>query len=304
MQTRDLKKLESRIRKTRQKERHCEGLWRRWGYRAVRAFETLYHEMLKDEIAVRAQALSYFTLFSILPLIAGVFLFLNFFSQWGPVKSEFQDLLIKLLQPVPDRYRDALVHFIFEFKDVYLAQIAQKSGTIGVFALGVLVWIMAKVFVNVEDALNRVWASDQKRGWFERFQNFIVCAVVIPVSVVVAISLPGLVGYFGGPTIALWLKQGIPLFVELFGMTFLFRSFPNTRVRWKSAFGGAAFATVLWMIADLLLKIYFRFGTETAYGKAAVLPIVAFLIYIFWTIFLMGAEVSYLLQHRGLSRKR
>jgi len=273
-------------------------------HRVVQPIETLYRKMLKDEVAVRAQALSYFTLFSILPLIAGVFLLLNFFSQWGPVKNEFQDLLIKLLQPVPDRYRDALVHFIFEFKDVYLARIAQKSGTIGVFALGVLVWIMAKVFMNVEDTLNRVWASDQKRGWFERFQSFVVCAVVIPASVIVAISLPGVVGYFGGATIAFWLKQGIPLFVELFGMAFVFRSFPSTRVQWRSAFGGAAVATVLWMIADLLLKIYFRFGTETAYGKAAILPIVAFLIYVFWTIFIVGAEVSYLIQHRGLSQKR
>lgn len=299
LKERKLRNIENQVRKTYQMECESTGM-RRHGYRARRWAEMLYHEVLRDDVAIRAQSLSYFTLFSIMPVMAGLFLMLNFFSQWGPVQNQFQSLLGQILQPIPDDYRETLMSFILEFKDDYLAKITTKSSSIGIFALGVLIWIMAKVFFNVEDMMNRVWLSSEDRPWFERIQNFIVCAVVLPLCMIVAISLPGLLSHFGGGRASFLLEQGLPMLLEFFGMSFLFKYFPNVRVRWKSAFYGAGFSAFLLVFANVFLKIYFKFGTETAYGKAAVLPIVAFFVYVFWMIFILGAEVSFLIQNRSL----
>jgi membrane protein len=299
LKDRQLRNLEVRIRKTHQQEIESQPRWLRCFYRLERWSEMLYHEMVKDDVAIRAQSLSYFTLFSIMPIMAGLFLLLNFYSQWGPVQSQFQDLLIQILQPIPDDYRDTLMDFILDFKDEYLAKLNQKSGTIGVLALGVLLWVMAKVFFNVEDMINRVWATSSDRNWFERIQNFFVCLVVVPFTLIVAISLPKMIVHLGGGQIGVFFGQGLPVLLEFFGMSFLFKYFPNVRVAWRSAFYGAGFSAVLLLIANAFLKIYFKFGTETAYGKAAVLPIVAFFIYVFWIIFILGAEVSFMNQNRS-----
>jgi membrane protein len=300
LKDRKLKHLEVRIRKTHQKELQSQGRWKPVYYRAVRWGEMLYHEVIRDDVAIRAQSLSYFTIFSLMPLMAGIFLLLNFFSQWGPVQNQFQSLLVQILQPIPDDYRDTLMDFILRFKDDYLANLSQKSATIGIFALGVLVWIMAKVFFNVEDTINRIWSSGSNRSWFERIQNFIICAVVVPFCILVAISLPGVISHLSGKEAGFVVEQLLPMLLEFFGMSFLFRYFPNVRVLWRSAFWGAGFSAVLLLIANSVLKIYFRFGTETAYGKAGVLPIIAFFIYVFWMIFILGVEVSYMIQNRSL----
>ena len=56
----------------------------------------LYHEIIRDDVAIRAESLSYFTLFSIMPIVAGLFLLLSAFSQWAPVQNDFQELIQKL----------------------------------------------------------------------------------------------------------------------------------------------------------------------------------------------------------------
>lgn len=53
-------------------------------------------------------------------------------------------------------------------------------------------------------------------------------------------------------------------------------------------------------IAARLLGVYFSLGTETAYGKMGALPITAFFIYVYWLIFVLGAEVSFLVQNRAV----
>ena len=80
----------------------------------------MHFEFLKNDVAIRAQSLSYFTLFSILPLIAGIFLILGFFSQWGPVQKEFEDLMAGLLSSIPGEQRTYLMSYILQFKDQFL----------------------------------------------------------------------------------------------------------------------------------------------------------------------------------------
>lgn len=256
----------------------------------------LYYEFVKNDLTIRAESLSYFTLFSLMPLIAGIFFIFSLFAEWAPVQKEFESLIENFLQAIPDAQRDTLVDFIYSFKDEYLAKLAAQGSIIGIFALGVLVWIAGKVFYNLESLINRIWGVNHDRKVFERVQNFVFCIVIFPIAYIAALSLPRLIETFGQKKLGFILHSALPLIIFFFSLTFILRYFPNTKVMWRSAYVGATVSTACFGISNFFLGFYFKVGTSTAYGKAAILPIFAFFIYVAWLIFILGIEVSLLCQ--------
>jgi membrane protein len=293
---RKLQGLDQRVLKLLSEEKSAKPGFQLYWVRAKTWAFMLGYEAVKNDVAIRAESLSYFTLFSIMPLMAGIFLFLSLFSQWAPVQTEFEGLLAGFLQAIPDDQRDTLMDFILQFKDEYIAKLSHQSGSIGIFALGVLVWIAGKVFFNIESLMNRIWEVRNDRRFLARIQNFVLCIVIFPIAYIAALSLPGIIEHFGQRSLGLFLHQGIPTFIALFSLTFIFRWFPNTRVEWKSAVTGALVSTLGFAISSIVLSFYFHFGTQTAYGKAGILPVFAFFIYVAWLIFILGVEVSLLCQ--------
>ena len=257
----------------------------------------LYHEIIRDDVAIRAESLSYFTLFSIMPIVAGLFLLLSAFSQWAPVQNDFQELIQKFLQPIPDEHRKNLLAFIFEFKDVYLQKITKSGSSLGFFALIVLVVIAGKVFINLEDLMNRIWSTKENRPWGDRIRNLILAMVILPASIFFALSLPGLVEKFAGLNLGIFVEKGLPAILLISTLFFLFKYFPNVAVKPKNAFLGAVLSGFLFAVSNSFLSVYFKFGTQSAYGKAAVIPLVAFFIYVSWFIVMIGAEWSFILQN-------
>jgi membrane protein len=300
LKERNLSTIDARIRALHQKEAQARSPWRKSFWWMNRWANMLQHEFIKDDVAIRAESLSYLSLFSIMPILAGIFLLLTLFSGYEPVQHQFQYYLNNLLAPIPDEHRKDLLAFILDFKEQYLAKITQKSTSIAVFAFGVLIWISGKVFFNMENLMNRIWLVSESRPWLIRIRNLIFSSVIFPVFVLVALSLPHLIRHFYGRPGRLFAANVLPALTLFFGLVVLFRYFPNVKVRWPNALKGAVFSTFLFELSNYFLKYYFHFGTQTAYGKAAVLPIMAFFIYVIWLTFILGAEVSFILQNENL----
>lgn len=259
----------------------------------IRRFaSTLHYEFIKNDVAIRAQSLSYFTLFSILPLVTGIFLILGFFSQWGPVQREFEELLNGLLDSIPADQKRVLLAFMMQFKDQYLENLSQKSGALGAFAVLILFWIGARVFFNLESLMNRIWWVRAERPLLERVKNFVFFMVLMPLAYALVISLPRVLAFLGTHQVSVWLDQGLLGALIFCSLMIILKSFPNTRVSWRSAGIGAAAGTLGFAISNSLLRFYFQLGTQTAYGKAAILPIFAFFIYVSWMIFIFAVEIS------------
>jgi membrane protein len=268
--------------------------------RVLKKIWMLYHEVVRDDVTIRAESLSYFTLFSIMPILAGLFLVVSAFSQWAPVQEDFQSLIQNILAPLPEEHRKNLIQFIFEFKDVYLARLSKSGSSLGIFAVMVLLVIIGKVFLNLEDLMNRIWSVKESRPWSERLRNLILAMVIMPLSIFVALSLPGVINHFVGVKLGLLVEGGVPAILLLGFLYFLFRFFPNESIRHRNALFGALLSGVLFFFSNIFLNFYFRFGTQTAYGKAAVVPIAAFFIYVSWIIIMIGAEWSFVLQNEGI----
>lgn len=260
------------------------------------ALALVHYEWVKNDVTIRAESLSYYTLFSFMPLLAGVFLVLGFFSQWGPIQQEFQDSLGRLFGALPEDQRKTLLQFMVQFKDQYLANLGKKSGSIGIFAIGVLLWIGAKVFFNIESLMNRIWQVREERPLLERVKNFFFTMVLLPLLYAAALSLPRIFEWISGAKIHPLLEQGVFDGLVFFSFAFVLKLFPYTRVSWRAAGAGAGAGTLGFVLAQTLLRAYFRMGMETAYGKAAVLPLFAFFIYVTWLLIILSVEVSFLVE--------
>lgn len=306
VQSRKLNWLKQRIRKLREREIGERSRWKRRGIEAFRWALMLYHEFLRDEVKIRAESLAFLLIFSLLPLIAGGFFIFTLFAQVGMVQDAMQSVLSNFLSTIPDEHRGFVLDYVLHFKDAYLASIRDKSGSIGIFALAVLAWVGIATFDNIDRTLNFIWSSDRARPFGEQVRNFLVISVAAPFVLIATFSVPLILKKI--PATAFLLDQ-IPLLGYLMNSvlapllvvgTFylLYRYVPVRHVRWKSALAGALFSAVLLGLANYGVHYYFKVGTQTAYGKAAVVPLIAFYIYVVWIIVILGAELSYLMQNQ------
>ncbi len=305
VKVKSLRRIEKSVLHYHQLERGAKSPLRRQVYRVRRWVAMLHFEVVKNDVTIRAESLSYYTLFSFMPLIAGVFLILSFFSQWGPIQKEFESLLARVLDAIPPEQKKTLMAFILQFKDQYLENLNHRSGAIGVFALVTLIWVGARVFFNIESLMNGIWAVKEDRAWSDRLKNFFFCMVLLPFFYAATISIPRILEHFTAHRVSLILDQGLFVLIVFFSFSFILKFFPNTKVSWKSAGMGALASTLGFGAANYILRFYFKMGTQTAYGKAAVLPLFAFFIYVSWLIFILSVEVSLLVeQGRRMLRRQ
>ncbi len=305
VQAKKLNTIRHRIRRLRERETANRGNFSRWGFKLLRWSSMLHHEFLFDDVRIRAESMSFLMLFSLMPLIAGIFFLFSIFTQFGMVQDALADGVTRFLMTIPEGHRDFVQQYVLKFKDAYLSGLQQKSGSIGIFALFILGWVGLQLFRNVDKVLNDIWSSDKARPFLEQARNFLVVSIVAPITLIAALSVPiilkrtpaGQVLIDQVPLFA-WIMKTLLTPALAFGtFAFLYRFVPVRRVKWKSALWGATFATVALHLANGAVDIYFRFGTQSAYGKAAAVPVLGFWIYAVWIIVILGAEVSYLVQN-------
>ncbi len=304
-QSQKMKQIRRRVTTIRAREVAAGSFWvrtfsalQRWGW-------MLYHEFLKDDVQIRAQSLAFLMIFSLLPLIAGAFFVFTFFAQFGMVQDALTGMVEQFLGTIPAVHRPFIHEYILRFKDSYLEGIARTSSSVGVFAILILGWVGLQTFNNVDATLNYIWSADQGRPFYEKVRNFIVVAVVAPLVLTAGFSVPLILQRFSVtrffferfPLLSVLLNYVVPSVLVLGTFLMMYRFIPVRRVWWKAAFYGALFSTFTLGLVNLLMRVYFAVGTQSAYGKAAVVPLIGFWIYALWIVVILGAEVSFLVQN-------
>lgn len=305
VQTRRIGRIRESTRKVWEREQRAETPFLKRTLSLGRWALLLYHEYVRDDVRVRAESLSFLMLLSLLPLLAGVFFVFSLFSQIGMVQDALQDLVQRFLSTIPVEHRTFVADYVLHFKDAYLSSLTKKSGTLGIFAFGFLIYVGMSTFQNVDRMLNSIWASERERSTLETLRNFLVTAVAAPMVLIAALSIPQVLrramessGMASGvKTLLTLLNWGLMPVLVFSTFLAMYRLIPVRHVYWKSAAVGAAFTTIGLSVVNSLMGFYFRYGTQSAYGKAAVVPLFAFWVYVVWIVVILGAELSYLMQN-------
>ncbi|MEJ5360381.1 MAG: YihY/virulence factor BrkB family protein [Desulfobacterales bacterium] len=277
-------------------------------YRALRIATTAVEEFFADQAMLRASALTFYSLLSIVPLFAVLFGIAKGFG----LENMLERRLVEQLAG-----QEELLERILAFARNTLEN--ARGGLIA--GVGVLVMFGSAIQVmrQIESALNAMWEVKRPRGLARRFADYLAVLLCAPILFLVA----GSASVFAGNQFALLaarfeilqafgpLVQGairlMPLVLMWALFALFYKAMPNTSVGTAAASFGAAVAAVLylavqWVIIDLQVGAAEK---SAIYGSFAAIPLFLVWMQTSWMIFLFGAELSYAWDHcegGGLAR--
>ena len=188
---------------------------------------------------------------------------------------------------------------------------AVHFGTLGLVGSLVVVWTGFALFMRVEQALNSIWRVRHSRPWLRRVSDFISLVVVVPPLVVLSLLSTSVfaeshwVESVGSVSGLGWLRSHgirvIPFVMLWIAFSALYKMMPSVRVRWRSAFcGGCVAGTALLFLHQLYLSLQVGVAQANAiYATLAALPLLLVYLQLFWTVVLVGGEVSFAVQNIG-----
>jgi membrane protein len=219
----------------------------------------------------------------------------------------------ELRAPAPQSDREAVAADPALVAQINRLIASSRSGTAGALGIVALLAIVILLFTNVENTFNDIWGVRRGRSWLTRivyYWTVITLGAVLFFTSFTLLSAGAFLNVFQEIVGRLpwgeqlnramhWMLPSASAFIVALVLTLFYRTIPNTRVRWFSAFLGAAVVTGLLFLNNYLAFLYFRnvVMTRSLYGSVA-LPIVLMAgLYVFWFIVLVGGQLTYAVQN-------
>src|SRR5690242_8034873 len=241
------------------------------GFNVVQLLKKTGHEIGEDRITSLAAQTAYYFFFSLFPLLLFLTPMLGLF---GNGQQLMDSMLARLSSTLP---ADALSLIRRIFSQVITAQ-----GGAGIMSLGALLaaWSGSNIFGALMDALNIAYDVTETRPWWMRQLLRLGALVLAAIVVLLATAI-----FMDGERFAQWIGTTLGLgtasvtlitvlqlvlaVLLLVGLgAVLFRMLPNVTQRWSNVLVASAVATVLWVVATLLFRVYVQnFGSyNKTYG--------------------------------------
>ena len=145
--------------------------------RALRIVLIAVRRSLENSVQVRASALTYYTLMSLVPMVALAFGLARGFG----LEEALHRVVSEQLADYPD-----LVDRIIGFADRLLARTGR--GVVAGVGVAVLFWTVVKVFTNIEKSFNAIWQVGESRSMLRRFSDYLSMIVMLPIVLIAASS--------------------------------------------------------------------------------------------------------------------
>ena len=250
----------------------------------------------EDKLPLRASALTFYSLLSLVPVLAMAFGIAKGFG--------FQKVLEKrLLENF--RGQEELLGQMIGYANSLLE--STKGGLVAGIGVAVLFWSVIKVLSHIENSFNDIWGIKNSRSFGRKFSDYLSIMLIGPVLLIMSGSITvfittqialivekiALLGFIS-PLIFLLLKL-LPygLLWILFSVVYLIM--PNTKVKLSAGFIAGIVAGTLYHLTQWVY-IHFQIGAaryNAIYGSFAALPLFLIWLQISWLIVLLGAEISF-----------
>jgi membrane protein len=262
---------------------------------AVRGFR-------KDKCSLSASALTFYSILSIVPVVAMAFGIAKGFG--------FQNLLEKQLLEKFQGQGEVMTRVI-GFAHTLLEK--TRGGVIAGIGVILLLWTVIKLLSQIERSFNVIWGVDTPRTYGRKFSDYLSIMLISPILFILSSSVTvfittqitaitqkvSLLGMFS-PIIFLMLKF-IPYGLIWILFIFMYMLMPNTKVDFSS---GLIAGIITGTIYQIMQWAYITFQVGVAkynaiYGSFAALPLFLIWIQLSWMIVLFGAETSFAYQYVG-----
>lgn len=259
-----------------------------------------FHE---DKCQLRASALTFYTLISIVPVAAMAFGIAKGFGLEKVLETQLRSKLTG---------QEEIVASIIKFSHSLLEK--TQGGLVAGVGLIILVWAVFKLLGQIESSLNDVWKIKEKRSISRMFGDYLALMIICPVLLILSSSTTvfittqvnvilekfTILGSFSA--FIFFLLKLLPYVLMWLLFTFLYIFMPNTKVRFASGLVAGIIAGTIFQILQWSY-ITFQIGVvhyNTIYGSFAALPLFLVWLQLSWTIVLYGAEISVAYQNADI----
>jgi membrane protein len=270
-------------------------------------------------------ALSYQTIFAMIPVLVLTVIFLKAFGVVDDSKQSLQDLLKNAgISQIAVMDESAATQPItstqaVEIRQVNLGEKIEEIfenveskitlGSLGPVTILLLIWTALTLLTTMEQSLNHIFGASTNRPLAKRMMMYWSAMTLSPLLFLVGMylsrsALQASQEVFGLPWVALkFIEWAGPVMIGVLLMATLYKYLPNTAVSKRTAVLGAMVSAPLWLVAKWGFGLYVKHAaTNSIYGAAGVIPVFLFWLYISWLIFLLGAEIAYTAANLGRLR--
>lgn len=258
----------------------------------VRIYKLLFYMvrgMLNHGTLVRSAAMTYYTITSLVPIVAVAFALVKGFG--------LADTMVSSLYGLFPQYPE-VIDYVVSFAENALAR--TQGGLMASVALLMLFWSVIQLFSAIESAFNNIWEVKTTRSIARQWSDYLAVTLIVPILWIVA--------YATGSHLEDVLQDTwyFNLLSHLLSMIFMWLMFtllyliiPNAKVKFTSALtagivAGTAFLLFQWGYVYLQKSMT---SYNAIYGSFAALPLFLLWVQISWQILLIGGELSFAFQN-------
>ena len=263
----------------------------RWLVQQYRLLFYTARGLVEHGTLVRSAALTFYTLMSLVPLLALVFAVVKGFG--------LADGLVENLYELFPQHPET-VDYIVGFAENALAR--TQGGVVAAVGLVMLFWAVIRVFGSIENAFNNIWEVKVERSIARQWTDYIAVVMIVPVLWILANA----VGNYIEQQLGLYDKWYFTTLSRLASMvviwtmfTLLYLIIPNARVRFQSALMAGIVAGTIFLLFQWGYVYVQRWMTSynAIYGSFAALPLFLIWMQTSWEILLFGGELSFAYQN-------
>lgn len=246
----------------------------------------VWRRFLDDKCFEAAGAMSYTTLFGLVPLTTAALGIISAFPVFEAWSEQLTDFIFRNFVPESGRLvRGYLTDFAIN---------AGKLTSAGIIGLLVSALVLMS---SIENQFNMIWRVAPRRRRLARLVVYWTVLTAGPLLLAASIGAgsdaladAGAVDAWG---IGAVLASLVPFVVTWLAITLAFLVVPNATVHPRNAAIGAFVATALFEVSKWLLSLYLqRANYDQVYGALAVVPVFLFWLYVAWTVILLGASLA------------
>lgn len=255
--------------------------------KAIFYFRLVVRRFINDGCQHSAAALTYMTLFALVPLLTVMFTVLSLVPSFAGLSDQIERLILDNMLPSTGAE-------LFSYLREFSSQARRLSGP-GIILLVVTAYLM---LVNIEKVFNRIWETPGRRTGISSFLVYWAVLSLGPLLLGAGLMIntyllslqfvtenQEISGYIYA------LLEYLPWLMTALAFTLLYKAVPNRQVYFKNAIIGGLVATLVFETAKALFGfIVSNSSFKSVYGAFSIVPLFLLWTYLSWMIILAGAE--------------
>ncbi len=257
-------------------------------------FREIIRRFWRDKCIMSAQALTYNTVFALIPLLAFALSVVRFFVGTEEIINRINEALSRFLNPgALSKAQQTIFSLIAE---------AQRA-PLGAASMILFLVMTIGLLMQFEEVINDIFHVKNRRTFLQKITIYWMgltlgpLLVALPLGVSVYLAHLGLKGM---GVVPLLLKfWTIPTVILLFTSIYIY--LPATKIKLIPALVGASISAILWVIIASLYAFYTSKAVAYSklYGSLSVIPLFLLWLWVNWMVVLLGAEVAAVLQQKN-----